>query len=513
MNELGVVTHNKKNYYLPAFSTIYAGSGRQSEKYELVSQLVYRDIPAEKQCTFEKWASLMDQVYKINDNGKWAILFTIMCAFRSNIHCIDRLFTAPFFMGPMSSGKTQIAISIRSMFISPKNSIFNLNTGTLPALSSLLSSFRDVPAVLDEYNNKDIKDEMFQYLKQAVYDGEGRQKRKANQGKDIEIEKIFAPVIICGQDTPQRDDNALMSRIIVCEVPKPKNRTKEEVDLFNQLKDIENPDKIGLSNVLFDILKLRPLVMEHFRMLKQQAYDELKTELLNAGEIDRLMKTASLFLATCNLIEKYTTMKLPFTYKEFFKIAFAKIKSQVELISKTDKLATFFKAMDVMIDTKAILENRDFVIDTPDKITIKMPGGDKKEIAFPTGTKILFLRLSAIYTQFARSSYNKEDSTQSTIEQNLRSHSSYIGFVHARRFNWYEVVEVPRGGYTESGNSDDTVSVDNTMVRKVEKKFTNSSCIALNYDIFRELYDIDLQRSANESSLGTADETKQPLPF
>lgn len=513
VNELGVVTHNKKNYYLPAFSTIYAGSGRQSEKYELVSQLVYRDIPAEKQCTFEKWASLMDQVYKINDNGKWAILFTIMCAFRSNIHCIDRLFTAPFFMGPMSSGKTQIAISIRSMFISPKNSIFNLNTGTLPALSSLLSSFRDVPAVLDEYNNKDIKDEMFQYLKQAVYDGEGRQKRKANQGKDIEIEKIFAPVIICGQDTPQRDDNALMSRIIVCEVPKPKNRTKEEVDLFNQLKDIENPDKIGLSNVLFDILKLRPLVMEHFRTLKQQAYDELKTELLNAGEIDRLMKTASLFLATCNLIEKYTTMKLPFTYKEFFKIAFAKIKSQVELISKTDKLATFFKAMDVMIDTKAILENRDFVIDTPDKITIKMPGGDKKEIAFPAGTKILFLRLSAIYTQFARSSYNKEDSTQSTIEQNLRSHSSYIGFVHARRFNWYEVVEVPRGGYTESGNSDDTVSVDNTMVRKVEKKFTNSSCIALNYDIFRELYDIDLQRSANESSLGTADETKQPLPF
>lgn len=95
------------------------------------------------------------------------------------------------FMGPMSSGKTQIAISIRSLFISPNISIFNLNTGTLPALSSLLSSFRDVPVVLDEYNNKDINDQMFQYLKQSVYDGEGRQKRKANQGKDIEIEKVL----------------------------------------------------------------------------------------------------------------------------------------------------------------------------------------------------------------------------------------------------------------------------------------------------------------------------------
>ena len=414
VNELGVVTHNNKNYYLPAFSTIYAGSGRQSEKYELISQLVYKDIPAEKQCSFERWASLMDRVYKINDNGKWAILFAIMCAFRSNIHCIDRLFTAPFFMGPMSSGKTQIAISIRSLFISPKIPIFNLNTGTLPALSSLLSSFRDVPAVLDEYNNKDIQDIMFQ------------------------------------------------------------------------------------------ILKLRPIVMDNFRSLKQQCYDELKETLINAGEIDRLMKTASLFLATCKLIENYTDMKLPFSYKDFFKIACNKIKFQVELISKTDKLATFFKAMDVMIDSKAVREGRDFTIDTPDRVTIKLPGGEKKEIAFPAGTRILFLRLSNVYTQFARSSYNSEESTQSTIEQNLRSHPSYIGLIHARRFNWYDVVEVPRGGFVTDENlpfqPEEGVKTDNTMVRKMEKQTTNSSCIALNYDIFRELYDIDLQRKPDDES-------------
>lgn len=513
VNELGVVTHGKTNYYLPAFSTIYSGSGQQSEKYELITQLVYKDIPAEKQYSFDDWASLMNQVYSINENGKWAILYAIMCAFRSNIHCIDRIFTAPFFMGPMSSGKTQIAISIRSLFISPKITIFNLNTGTLPALSSLLSSFRDVPAVLDEYNNKDIQDIMFQYLKQAVYDGDGRQKRKGTSGKEIEVEKVYSPVIICGQETPQRDDNALMSRIIVCEVPKPKNRTQEEVELFNRLKDIENPDKIGLSNVLLEILKLRPLVMDHFRTLKQQAYDELKEALINAGEIDRLMKTASLFLATCRLIQDYTPLNLPFTYDEFFTIARDKIKFQVELISKTDKLATFFKAMDVMIDSKAVRECRDFAIDTPERITIKISDGEKKELPIPTGTRILFLRVSNVYSQFAKSSYNREDSTQSTIEQNLRSHPSYIGAIHARRFNWYDVVEVPRGGFEETTPSENgiTASADNTMVRKMEKRFTNSSCIALNYDIFRELYDIDLQRSndpENETGGG-----KQDLPF
>ena len=380
-------------------------------------------------------------------------------------------------------------------------------------MSTLMSTFRDMPVVLDEYNNKDISDAKFQALKGIVYDGDGRQKRKGTSGKEIENDKVYAPVILCGQETPQRDDNALMSRIIVCEVPKPKNRTQEEVDLFNQLKEIEDPDKIGLSNVLFEILKLRPLVMDKFRALKQQAYDELKAELLNAGEIDRLMKTASLFLATCNLIENHTDMKLPFTYKDFLKIACNKIRFQVELISKTDKLATFFKAMDVMIDTKAIREGRDFSIDTPDKVTIKMPGGDKKEVAFAAGTRILFLRLSTIYTQFARSSYNSEESTQSTIEQNLRSHPSYIGLIHARRFNYYDTVEVPRGGFAENPSSDSSqVTADNTMVRKMEKKTINSSCIALNYDIFRELYDIDLLRSDNDSSESN-DSAKQPLPF
>lgn len=502
-DNLGVVLHNNKNYYLPAFSTIYAGSGKQSERYETISTFVYKDIPPEKQCTFEHWASLMDQVYKLNNNGRWAILFAIMCAFRSNIHCLDRLFTAPFFIGPMSGGKTQIAISIRSLFINKDVPIFNLNYGTDAAMFSLVSTFRDVPVVLDEYNNKDISDVKFQGLKSFVYDGDGRPKRRATTGKEIENDKVYAPVVICGQEVPQRDDNALMSRVIICEVPKPsKPRTEEEISLFEELKGYENYQTCGLSNVLFEILKLRPMVMEHFRCLKQEAYNELKPILVSSGEIDRLMKTVALFLAVCKLIEKHSTLKLPFTYEEFFPIAVAKIKQQVDLISHSDKLATFFKAMDVMIDTKAIREGRDFYIDTPAKLVVKLQGGEKVEKALPLGTRVLFMRLSTIYTQFARSSYNSEDSTQSTIEQNLRSNQAFIGAISSRRFNWTEVTEVPRGGervVSVDMTSMTSEKVEDTRVERViEKKMLNSSCIAINYDIFRELYDIDLQRSNAE---------------
>ncbi len=517
VNDLGAVKHNAKNYYLPAFSTIYTGSGQQNEKYETISQLVYHDIPIEKQCSFEKWTSLMNRVYRINDNGKWAILFAIMCAFRSNIYCIDRLFTAPFFMGPMSSGKTQIAISIRSLFISPKIPIFNLNIATDAAMSTLMSTFRDVPVVLDEYNNHDISDFKFQALKGIVYDGDGRQKRKATGTKELENDKVYTPVIICGQETPQRDDNALMSRIIVCEVPKPLHeRTKEDIDLFNDLKDIENPDKVGLSNILFKILQLRPIVMEHFRSLKKDCYEQLKKEMNQTGEVDRLIKTCSLFLAMCKLIEDYTELQLPFTYDEFFKIAKDKIISQMEMISHTDKLATFFKAMDVMVDTKSIKDGRDFGISTPEKLTLKLPGGDRKELELLPGTHVLFLRVGSIYTQFARSSYNSEDSNQSTIEQNLRSHPAYIGMINSHKFVWEETEEVPREEKSKMDPAEMAklglqATIDNTMVKKIVKRQTNSSCIALNYDLFKEFYNIDLTRTISSEE----PESNEPedIPF
>lgn len=487
VNELGVVSHNKNNYYLPAFSTIYAGSGKQSDKYELISQLVYREVPSEKRVTFEEWASLMDRVYKINDNGKWAIIFAIMCAFRSNIHCIDRLFTAPFFMGPMSSGKTQIAISIRSLFISPNIPIFNLNTGTDAAMATIMGMFKDVPVVLDEYNNKDISDNKFQALKGIVYDGDGKQKRKGTTGREIENDKVFAPVVICGQETPQRDDNALMSRVIVCEVPKPRNRTAEEIRSFEELKRIEDPNKVGLSNVLLQVLSLRPVVMDHFQHLKKEAYNELKQDVINSGEMDRLMKTASLFLGTVKLVEQYSSLKLPFTYAEFFKIAQDKIDFQLSLIRSTDKLAMFFTAVNNMIDTKQVVEGRDFLVEQPKKVTGNDEHGEKHTFTFEPGTNVMFLRLSAIFSIFDRSGYNSEGSTISTIEQNLRSHVSYIGTVPSRRFTWVDTIDAPRSNY------------DDAATKILKMKSTSTSAIIVDYDKFVEQYHIDFRRDLQES--------------
>lgn len=486
IDTMGVVTHNSQNYYLPAFSTIYAGQGRQSDKYEFISQLVYREVPVEKQISFEEWAQLMAEVYKINNNGWWATVFAIMCAFRSNIHCIDRIFTAPFFIGPMSSGKTQIAVSIRSLFISPHQSIFNLNTGTDAAMQTYMSAFRDVPVVLDEYNNNDISNIKFQALKSIVYDGEEKLKRKGSSGKDFESDKVYTPVIVCGQEQPQRDDNSLMSRVIICEVPKPKDRTPEESAVFERLKMHEDPNRGGgLHNILMQILALRPAVMDHYRPLRQQAYEELKQGVVNSGERDRLMKTVSLFLGMVKLIEQYSDLKLPFTYDEFFKIAQEKVDWQLSLIRSTDKLGQFFKAVDTMINNHQVLPGRDFLIEQPGKVTGKNADGQPQTFVFSPGQNVMFLRLQSVFNEFSRLGYNTENTTFSTLDQNLRSHPSYIGTVPSRRFIWEEFEETMNESLGKA-------------VRVAKVRSTNTSAVIVDYDAFMNAYSIDFRRNEAE---------------
>lgn len=489
-DDLGVMTHDSENYYTPAYSKIYANMRKDADRYEQHRYFIFKDIPAEQQCSFEEWASLMNEVYKINDNGKWAVIYAVMCAFRSDIHVIDRLFTALFFVGPTMSGKTQIAISIRSLYVDPKAPSFNLNSGTDAAFFTLMEGFRDVVQVLEEYNNKDISKDKFQGLKAIVYDGDGKQKRKGVSDREIDTSKVNSPVVILGQETPERDDNALMNRAVLCEVPKRNEEyTARETEVFQRLKEYE---KNGLCNVLFEVLKLRPLVRQYFKTIERKVNKDLTEAVLAgseaSGDMVRIIKTVSLFLAMCKLLEEHAPhLKLPFTYSEFFNLARNKVKWQIELISHTDKLAGFFKAIEVMINTGSIKEGRDYSLSQPGKLTLKAGGNEVKQVALHADKKVLFIRLSNLYALYAKSSYNSESATLSTIEQNLRSNPAYIGVVSSKKFKWMEVKEVPK-------SATDNNSFSMEMIKVMGEKVQITSCIALDYDVFRKYFDIDLER-------------------
>jgi hypothetical protein len=297
-------------------------------------------------------------------------------------------------------------------------------------------------------------------------------------------EKVFTPVIVCGQEPPVgMDDNSLTSRMVICQVPKPTNRTQEETELFDRLKSLEDPARGGgLHNILLEVLSLRPQVMDHFRQLRQEAYEELKAGVVNEGVRDRLMKTFSLFLGMVKLVEQYSRFHLPFTYADFFSLVQVKIDQQMKLISSTDKLAAFFTSVNALIDTHKIVAGRDFQIRIGGKLSGKDRDGNARTFTFGADQEILLLRVSTVFNIVASNGRLEDNANQSTIAQNLESHPSYLGTVATARFKWTEIIEKKEG--------------DKVIKDEVEKGLSTSA-VMLDYSQFLKDY-TDFRRGNEE---------------
>ncbi len=265
---------------------------------------------------------------------------------------------------------------------------------------------------------------------------------------------------------------------------------------------------------MFEVLQLRPLIRQHYRPMMRSISKELLEKVLigsNAsGDMVRIINTVTLFLALCKIITEHAPhLQLPFTYDEFFQIASAKVISQVELITHSDKLANFFKAMDVMIDSGLVKEGRDFAIDSPQQITFKV--GDTKRVeVYEAQKRVLFIRLSNVFTCYARN-YNREEVTLSTIEQNLRSHPAYMGMTPSWRFKWLEEKSVPAGESIKVVDGVEQKSTDMSMRKIMSKMEKITSCMVLDYDVFLRFYeDLDLER--RKPRVEPLDD-EQDLPF
>lgn len=500
-DELGLMHHEDMTLYSPSFSKVNAKMRDDNDKYEQDRWLVYSDTPMHRRITFERWASLMDEVYKVNDNGKWALIFAILCAFRSDIHPINRLFTSIFFLGPTMSGKTQIAVSIRSLFIKPDAPCFNLNSGTDAAFFSVLERYRDVPQVMEEYNDEMISDTKFQGLKSVTYDGDGKQKRKAATGNDIETSKVNAPVVLLGQESPQKDDNALSNRVVLRNVPKAERFDEHAQAIFQQLKEAE---KDGLTYILLEILKLRPKIRKHYHETLKSVIKEIQTQVEKrsqpSGDQTRVIITVSMFAAMVKFIITYAPeLKLPFTYEQFLALAIEQVAWQVGMLVGTDKIATFFNTFSSLLDAGIIKEGRDYSIRRTNRVNLQ--GGKVWETQNGEAA-VIYFNLTNVHDK-----YNKHLGAQGkplslqTLTANLTSNSAWIGQVKNWRFAWRENEAVPVSEIMDKQplSSDGKPNMATTMVMKDKTKIT--SAVVLNYDVLSTLYSIDLERDAEKATL------------
>ena len=496
VDNLGLVEHGGDLFYSPAYSEIYAYDRSDSDIFEQDRHLRYIDVPESRRITFAQWADLMNRVYRIEDNGKWAIIYSILCGFRSDLYPVIGNFTAIFFIGQTSSGKSQIAQSIRALYEVPSAPSSNLNQISDAAFFSILERFRDVPCIFEEYNDEEISDQKFQGLKAVTYDGDGKQKRRSATGNDIETSKVNASIILLGQEAPQRDDNALSNRVVLCEVPAHNFSGDQEAQrIFKELKGYE---KEGLSYLLVEVQKLRPLFRTHFVPYMEQARKELQDALAGmsgrSGDQSRIIGTVSMFLATCRLlINDAPQLQLPFGYEDFFELAVKKVRHQCEMLAKSDKLATFFNTLDFLIDKGTLKIGRDFTVDEPDKVTLK--GGIVKPIA--VGQKVMYMNLSNVHKHYLAAMQGGERPlTLTTLVVNLKSHPAYIGDVSNKKFIWQEEVRTMRTPpNTVNPETMATMAPDDTMIIKIQKKSKQTSAIVLDYNVLQQFMGIDFERA------------------
>lgn len=497
MDEFGLVDHEDAKYYSPAFSKIYSSQRKDDDKYEQDRFFVFKE---NNETDFQTWAMLLDKVYAANDNGKWALMMGILSAFRSVIYPIDRLFTSLFFTGPTESGKTQIAVSIRSLFMLPEAPLFNLNSGTDAAFFATLERYRDIAIIFEEYNDYQISDIKFQGLKAAVYDGEGKTKRKDATSKDLDISKVNGVPILLGQERPERDDGSLGNRCVLKQVPKKSDWTDEEVKLFQELKRRE---KNGLSNILIEILRIRPLIVEHFAKQQRLSFKELKADFREKGITveNRITNTVSLFTTLVKVMELFAPqLKLPFTYACFFKLAKEQIVEQSDQILSTNRLSGFFESLEILMLREKILSGRDFKIETGKILTLILNRNETYEKNIGVESKLLYLRINNIHSHYC--DLKKTEALKlGNLMTYIKDHPAYIGHVKSTRFEWTEI-------------KDNKDPLKSHVEKTVFKASSNTSAVVFDYEILKKNVNIDLDKFSNPDDVivnKTEDITEIPV--
>ena len=429
-DKYGITQHKEANFFSPAFSSVYSNVREDDDEYENDRYFIYKP----SKLKFEDWAKLFKQVYGY-DKGMIGIAFMISSLFRDLIYEKYKIFPHLFLFGEKRSGKSQMGWSLSNVFLNQQPA-FNLSSGTNVGFFRKLARFRNVCVWYDEYTN-DIDEKRFQALK-AAYDGIGHEKGKMTKDNRTEVTKINAASIISGQYLPTRDDNALFTRSILLSFQK-KQYTPEEMQLFNQLKEVEIE---GLSSILTEILSMRNEVDKYYGREFSDIFDSIKGQMMDENRLfdERLVRNFVTIMTPIKIIEKIKGSEyLPFTFSEMQKVAIDYIEDLSQKISDSEALSTFWKLVEFMLDSGAIHYGSDFKIETLEKwqsLSLKTHRGVEKYI-LEEDTTVLYIRFTQIhplYMEHHRKQYGHNGVDLTSLQHYINTNSAYLGLSQSTRF-------------------------------------------------------------------------------
>lgn len=432
--ESGVKTDSEymediKHFYSPSASVMYKFTRDGDDPYENDRYFIYKESPV----AFHTWMKQMHAVY--GKKATTGIAFLIATLFRDIYLKRYQFFPHLFLTGEKGSGKSKFGESCTALFLY-KQEPFDLNSGTPVAFYRRLSRIMNAPTMLEEYHDS-VDDKIFQPIKGA-YDGRGREMGKATGDNRTTTTKVNCSLIILSQYLSSRDDNSLTSRSIVEHFIKPQEAfTNEQLEQYAKLKSWEEE---GLSSMLMDIVKHRPMVEEKIHTTYAAINKQMKVDLKGMEYQERMLQNYVALLAPIKIL--WDQFQFPFTYEKMYTQFKEAIIDSSDLIIESEGLAEFWRTLEYLLDRKPfplLVKDTHFAIDKPMSLSFMARKGEKENVWKNDERKdVLMLRLNAVHQLYHKEVSTREGNEvigENTLRNYFKSKKYFLGAVKSHQFN------------------------------------------------------------------------------
>ncbi len=406
VDDNGIVRHGELNYYLPAFSKIYAG---EFGLFMNERQFIHR--PGNP-ITLKSYSQKLIGVF--GSNASIALCFYLASLFRDAIVGRFTFFPILDLFGPKGAGKTELAVSLMSFF-GKQGKGPNINNTSKAALADHVAAVANACVHIDEYKNN-IEPEKIEFLK-GLWDGTGRTRMNMDKDKKKETTAVDCGIILSGQEMPTADI-ALFSRLVYLTFA-----TTEYDDAakarFNELKQIE---KQGNTHITNEILSHR----SHFLANYSDSYDQVAMDLNRAlGDAvieDRIFRNWLLILASFHVLRD--KIQVAFTYEELILQSASQIQVQNSETKRSGEVSGFWKMVEFLYADGLIEQGIDFKVEC-----LGMLETDKRSVQFGIPTNVLFVQMSRIFLLYRKHGKLAGEKVLpvDSIDYYLRTDKRYLG--------------------------------------------------------------------------------------
>ncbi len=483
VDEMGLVRHQGRTFYLPAFSKMYA---TEVGSYNFERKMEYRHGNDE---SLRDFALRIASVF--GDNGKIGFAFVLACLFREHIYSQTNYFPLLNLFGIKGSGKTALATTLATFYTVPHDPP-KLANATIPAMSYMLNHARNAMVVLDEYTNL-LPANKVDLLK-AIWGGTSN--TKMNMGDTTQgmvSNPVYSGVIFCGQHQPTFDD-ALFSRCIHLAFTQTSHGQEEK----RRFEDLRDRASLGNAHLIMPLLTHIDTFKANFMPMFKTVSNELSAAIGDDTLQDRLLNDWAIPLATYRVLE--TCADMPFSYAELFGVFVRGLRYQHSMAQRTSETADFWSMLNGMRMIGKVVDGTHYDIKREPSF---LPEKAKPEerVNFPGPHQLLYLDWASISELLkARPGLNQMKMDLGALENYLRHSPHFLG-MKRKRFKKIK----------PNGEPDYIVeTVDGKTTRRLA--YGRATAMVFDYEALKTAADIDLETFYIVDGAPDYDDEPQPEP-